>query len=118
MRLPRSFSPYLALRLRLAHHALLQFAASLTSSMEIFFCLAAPVLLGLLSVIALPGFLAMTLPWPAALGLLGAQVLLTCMPAWLLRKRLLPASTAAWLRQLPLRRRACAGRPTSPWPAC
>ncbi|WP_257626418.1 hypothetical protein [Janthinobacterium sp. NKUCC06_STL] len=102
MLLPRSFSPYLALRLRLAHHALLQFAASLTSSMEIFFCLAAPVLLGLLSVIALPGFLAMTLPWPAALGLLSAQVLLTCMPTWLLRKRLLPANIAAWLRQLPL----------------
>ena len=28
--------------------------------------------------------------------------MLTCLPAWLLRKRLLPASTAAWLRQLPL----------------
>ena len=102
MRLPRSTHPYLALRLRLAHHALLQFAASLASSMEIVFFLAGPVLLGLLSVIALPGFLAMTLPWPAALGLLGGQALLTCLPAWLLRKRLLPAATAAWLRQLPL----------------
>ena len=105
MRLPRSTHPYLALRLRLAHHALLQFAASVTSSVEIFFFLAGPVLLGLLSVIALPGFLAMTLAWPAALGLLGAQALLTCLPAWLLRKRLLPANTAAWLRQLPLPRR-------------
>lgn len=102
MRLPRSTHPYLALRLRLAHHALLQFAASLASSMEILVFLAGPVLLGLLSVIALPGFLAVTLPWPAALDLLGAQALLTCLPAWLLRKRLLPASTAAWLRQLPL----------------
>ena len=102
MRLPRSTHPYLALRLRLAHHALLQFAASLASSMEIVFFLAGPVLLGLLSVIALPGFLAMTLPWPAALGLLGGQALLTCLPAWLLRKRLLPAASAAWLRQLPL----------------
>lgn len=102
MRLPRSLSPYLALRLRLAHHALLQFAASLASSMEILVFLAGPVLLGLLSVIALPGFLAMSLPWPAALGLLGAQALLTCLPAWLLRKRLLPAPIAAWLRQLPL----------------
>jgi len=102
MRLPRSLSPYLALRLRLAHHALLQFAASLASSMEILVFLAGPVLLGLLSVIALPGFLVVTLPWPAALGLLGAQVLFTCLPAWLLRKRLLPANIAAWLRQLPL----------------
>jgi hypothetical protein len=102
MRLLCSLSPYLTLRLRLAHHALLQFAASLASSMEILVFLAGPVLLGLLSVIALPGFLAMTLPWPAALGVLGAQALLTCLPAWLLRKRLLPASTAAWLRQLPL----------------
>ncbi|WP_235432886.1 hypothetical protein [Janthinobacterium sp. KBS0711] len=100
--MPRSTHPYLALRLRLAHHALLQFAASLASSMEILVFLAGPVLLGLLSVIALPGFLAVTLPWPAALDLLGAQALLTCLPAWLLRKRLLPASTAAWLRQLPL----------------
>ena len=102
MRLPHSLSPYLVLRLRLAHHALLQFAASLASSMEILVFLAGPVLLGLLSVIALPGFLAVSRPWPAALGLLGAQALLTCLPAWLLRKRLLPANIAAWLRQLPL----------------
>lgn len=105
MRLPRSLSPYLALRLRLAHHALLQFAASLASSMEILVFLAGPVLLGLLSVIALPGFLAMSLPWPAALGVVSGQALLTCLPAWMLRKRLLPASIAAWLRQLPLPRR-------------
>lgn len=102
MRLPSSTHPYIALRLRLAHHALLQFAASLASSLEIVVFLAGPVLLALLSVIALPGFLAMTLPWPAALGLLCAQALLTCLPAWLLRKRLLPATVAAWLRQLPL----------------
>ena len=105
MRLPSSTHPYIALRLRLAHHALLQFAASLASSMEIVVFLAGPVLLALLSVIALPGFLAMTLPWPAALGLLCAQSLLTCLPAWLLRKRLLPSPVAAWLRQLPLPRR-------------
>lgn len=102
MRLPRSVSPYIALRLRLAHHALLQFAASLTSSLEILVFLAGPVLLGLLSVIALPGFLAVSQPWPAALGIIGTQTVLTCLPAWLLRKRLLPANTAAWLRQLPL----------------
>ncbi|WP_156894991.1 hypothetical protein [Janthinobacterium sp. 1_2014MBL_MicDiv] len=47
------------MRLRLAHHALLQFVPSLASSMEILVFLAAPVLLGLLSVIALPGFLAL-----------------------------------------------------------
>lgn len=55
MRLPHSLSPYLVLRLRLAHHALLQFAANLASSMEILVFLAGPVLLGLLTgVIALP----------------------------------------------------------------
>ncbi|MGK5035316.1 hypothetical protein [Janthinobacterium sp. LB3P118] len=70
--------------------------------MEIFFFLAGPVLLGLLSVIALPGFLAASLPWPAALAVVSAQVMLTCLPVWLLRKRLLPAPVAAWLRQLPL----------------
>jgi hypothetical protein len=102
MRLPRSTPPYIALRLRLAHHALLQFAASLASSMEILVFLAGPVLLGLLSVIALPGFLAASQPWPAALGIIATQTVLTCLPAWLLRKRLLPAHTAAWLRQLPL----------------
>ncbi|MCC7705266.1 hypothetical protein IGS59_23795 [Janthinobacterium sp. GW460P] len=102
MRLPRSTSPYIALRLRLAHHALLQFTASLTSSLEILVFLAGPVLLGLLSVIALPGFLAVSQPWPAALGIIVTQTVLTCLPAWLLRKRLLPANTAAWLRQLPL----------------
>lgn len=102
MRLPRSTPPYIALRLRLAHHALLQFAASLASSMEILVFLAGPVLLGLLSVIALPGFLAANQPWPAALGIIVTQTVLTCLPAWLLRKRLLPAHTAAWLRQLPL----------------
>lgn len=102
MRLPSSTHPYIALRLRLAHQALLQFAASLGSSMEIVMFLAGPVLLALLSVISLPGFLAMTLHWPAALGLLCAQALLTCLPAWLLRKRLLPATVATWLRQLPL----------------
>ncbi|WP_243857905.1 hypothetical protein [Janthinobacterium sp. 75] len=100
--MPRSTPAYIALRLRLAHHALLQFAASLRSSMEIFFFLAGPVLLGLLSVIALPGFLAVSLPWPTALAVVSAQVLLTSLPAWLLRKRLLPAPIAAWLRQLPL----------------
>ncbi|MFZ4878627.1 hypothetical protein ACL9RI_26375 [Janthinobacterium sp. Mn2066] len=102
MRLPRSTHPYLALRLRLAHYALLQFIASLTSSVEIFLLLAGPVLLGLLSVMALPGLMAPTLPWPTALGLLGAQTLLTSLPAWLLRKRLLPGPLAAWLRQLPV----------------
>ena len=104
MRLPSSIHPYPALRMRLAHHALLQFAASLVSSMEILVFLAGPVLLALLSVIALPSLLAVTQPWPAALGVLGAQVLLTCLPAWLLRKRLLPANVASWLRQLPLPR--------------
>ncbi|MGK5080221.1 hypothetical protein [Janthinobacterium sp. HLX7-2] len=102
--MPRNIHPYLALRLRLAHHALLQFAASLASSVEILVFLAGPVLLGLLSVIALPSLLAVTLPWPAALGVLSAQALLTSLPAWLLRKRLLPANIAAWLRQLPLPR--------------
>ena len=118
MRLPSSTHPYIALRLRLAHHALLQFAASLASSMEIVVFLAGPVLLALLSVIALPGFLAMTLPWPAALGLLCAQSL-AHLPARL------AAAQAIVARALSPRgcascpcRHACAGKPISPWPAC
>ena len=102
MRLPGNPHPYLLLRLRLTHHALHQFVASLASSVEILVLLAGPLLLGLLSVLALPCLHAATLPWPAALAIIGAQALATCLPAWLLRKRLLPAPVAAWLRALPL----------------
>lgn len=102
MRLPGNPHPYLLLRLRLTHHALRQFVASFASSVEILVLLAGPVLLGLLSVLALPCLHAATLPWPAALAIIGAQALATCVPAWLLRKRLLPAPVAAWLRVLPL----------------
>ena len=102
MRLPGNLHPYLLLRLRLTHHALRQFAASFASSVEIVLLLAGPVLLGLVSVLALPCLHAATLPWPAAVAIVGVQALATCLPAWLLRKRVLPAPVAAWLRVLPL----------------
>lgn len=93
---------YLQFRLRLAQHALLQFAASLKSSLEYILLGFGPVLVGLLAVIALPGLFAATRPWPEALALLGGQVLLGCAPVWLLRKRLLPAAVLQWSHPLPL----------------
>lgn len=93
---------YIRLRLRLAHHGLLQFAASMASSLEIVLALAAPVLLGALALIALPGMLAASMPWPQALALLAGQILLTIAPVWLLRKRLLPADVLGWLPALPI----------------
>jgi hypothetical protein len=71
---------------------LLQFAASLTSSLEYILLGFAPVLIGLLAVIALPGLFAATQPWPQALGLLAGQIVLVSAPVWLLRKRLHPAA--------------------------
>ncbi|CDG80784.1 hypothetical protein [Janthinobacterium agaricidamnosum] len=94
--------PYIRLRLRLAHHALLHFAASLASSAEILVALAGPVLLGLLAVIALPAMVAASQPLPVAGALILAQVLLTIAPVWLLRKRLLPHDVLLWLPALPI----------------
>ncbi|MYM69640.1 hypothetical protein GTP45_22740 [Pseudoduganella sp. FT55W] len=93
---------YLRFRLRLARHALLQFAASLTSSLEYILLGFGPVLIGLLAVIALPGMFAATQPWPEALGLVAGQVVLISAPAWLLRKRLHPAAVHAWSQTLPI----------------
>ena len=94
--------PYLRFRTRLAHRALLQFIASVVSSLEITLVVFAPVLLGLLAFIALPGFYAATLVWPGALGLVLLQALLSALPVWLLRKRVLPHDVLAWLRPLPV----------------
>ncbi|TFW25750.1 hypothetical protein [Duganella callida] len=95
-------NPYLRFRLRLARHALLQFAASLQSSLEYIALAFAPVLLGLLAVLALPGLFAATAPWPEACALFCGQALLASAPVWLLRKRLHPAAVLAWSRPLPL----------------
>ncbi|MET3130409.1 hypothetical protein AAKU55_000662 [Oxalobacteraceae bacterium GrIS 1.11] len=94
--------PYSRFRIRLAHRALLQFADSLKNSLEILLVIAGPALLGLVAVIALPGLYAATQPWPACAGMILAQALLTALPAWLLRKRLLPADIALWQTALPL----------------
>jgi len=94
--------PYVRFRTRLAHRALLQLIASVVSSLEIALVVFAPVLLGLLAFIALPGLYAATLPWPAATGLLLLQALLSALPVWLLRKRVLPHDVLAWLRPLPV----------------
>jgi hypothetical protein len=94
--------PYLRFRTRMAHQALLQFAASLKSSLEIILLGFAPVMLGLIACIALPGLFAATLPWPQALALFAGQTLLASAPAWLLRKRLHPAEVTLWSRPLPI----------------
>jgi len=89
-------------RLRLARHALLQFALSLRSSLEYILLAFGPVMIGLLAVIALPGLFAAAQPWPEALALFAGQTLLGTALVWLLRKRLLPAAVALWSRPLPL----------------
>jgi hypothetical protein len=93
---------YLHFRLRMARHALLQFARSLQSSLEYILLGFGPVLVGLLAVIALPGMFAATQPWPEALGLFCGQTLLASLPVWLLRKRLHPAAVLTWSRPLPI----------------
>jgi hypothetical protein len=93
---------YLRFRTRMARHALRQFVASLQSSLEIVLLAFAPVVLGLIACIALPGLLAATQPWPQALALFGGQVLLASAPVWLLRKRLHPAEVIVWSRPLPI----------------
>lgn len=93
---------YLRFRLRLARHALLQFAVSLRSSLEYILLGFAPVIFGLFACVALPGLFAATQPWPQALGLLAGQVLLASAPVWLLRKRLHPAAVLLWSRPLPV----------------
>jgi hypothetical protein len=90
----------------MAHHALLRFAASLRSSLEYILLGFAPVLIGLVACVALPGLLAATQPWPRALGLFAGQTLLASAPVWLLRKRLLPADVLRWSRPLPVPPRA------------
>ena len=97
---------YLHFRLRLARHALLQFARSLQSSLEYILLGFGTVLVGLLAVVALPGMFAATQPWPQALSLLAGQTLLISAPVWLLRKRLLPADVLAWSRPLPIAARS------------
>lgn len=94
--------PYLRFRARIAWHALLRIIPSLTSSLEIILLGFAPVALGLLACIALPGLFAATLPWPQALALAAAQVLVATIPVWLLRKHLHPAEVTIWSRPLPI----------------
>lgn len=93
---------YLQFRLRMARHALLQFARSLQSSLEYILLGFGTVLVGLLAVIALPGMFAATQPWPQALALFCGQTVAASLPVWLLRKRLHPAAVVAWSRPLPI----------------
>ena len=98
--LPRH--PYLRYRVRMAHHGLLAFLASLKNSMEVLVLVFSNVLLGLCAVIAFPGMLAATLAWPAMLAVLAGQILLIATPAWLLRQRLHPRAAIAWSWPLPV----------------
>ncbi|MRV71031.1 hypothetical protein GJ700_04755 [Duganella sp. FT92W] len=94
--------PYLRYRVRMAHHGLLAFLASLTNSIEILLLVFSNVLLGLCAVIAFPGMLAVTLDWPVMLAVLAGQTLLIATPAWLLRQRLHPHAAIAWSWPLPV----------------
>ncbi|MBY0240467.1 MAG: hypothetical protein K2X55_14235, partial [Burkholderiaceae bacterium] len=94
--------PYLRYRVRIAHHGLLAFLASLKNSMEVLVLVFSNVLLGLCAVIAFPGMLAVTLAWPAMLAVLAGQTLLIATPAWLLRQRLHPHAAIAWSWPLPV----------------
>jgi hypothetical protein len=93
---------YVSFRIRLARHGLLELAASLRSSAEIILPLFAPVLAALLALAALPPLYAVTLPAPAAAGLLVAHALAMAAPTWLLRQRLMPQHVVAWLCALPV----------------
>lgn len=94
--------PYLRLRARMTRQALLRIIPSLSSSLEILVLGFAPVLIGLLACVALPGLYAATLPWPRAMALVAAQALLATLPVWLLRKHLHPAEVTVWSRALPI----------------
>ena len=94
--------PYLRFRARMTHQALLRILPSLSSSLEIILFGFAPVGIGLLACIALPGLFAATRPWPQALALLAAQILVTAAPVWLMRKHLHPAEVTLWSRTLPI----------------
>ena len=93
---------YLSFRRRVARASLVQFIASVVNSLEMVLLAFAPVMLGLLACIALPGLLAPTLPWFEAVALLIAQILLVAAPVWLLRQRLHPLDVARWSRALPV----------------
>gem|GEM_PF-1091446 len=93
---------YLRFRTRMAQHALLHFAASLRSSLEYILLAFAPMMVGLIACLALPGLLAATRPWTEALALITGQVLLASAPVYLLRKRLHPAAAVQWSHPLPI----------------
>ena len=93
---------YVTFRLRLARHALRQFAASLKSSAEILLLVGSHVILGLLALSAFPTMYAASLaPLPAA-GLVCLHALVMTIPLALLRKRVLPADVVQWSLRLPL----------------
>ena len=94
--------PYIRFRLRLAQHALTQFAASLKSSAEIVLLVFAQALVGLFALIALPPMYAASLALPFALPLLAAHALAMTLPMVLLRKRVLPQDVVRWLHALPV----------------
>jgi hypothetical protein len=95
---------YVTFRLRLAKHALRQFAASVKSGAEIVLIIFAQVLVGLFALIALPPMYAASLPLPQSIPLLAAHALAMTLPMWLLRKRVLPLEVVRWLHPLPVPR--------------
>lgn len=94
--------PFISFRIRLAQHGVKQFVASARSWSELVLVLFGPVLAGLFAMVALPPMYAASQPAGEAAGLLLVHALMMTIPAWLLRKRVLPRDTAQWLHALPV----------------
>ena len=95
---------YVTFRIRLAHHGLRQFFASLKGSAAILLLIGGQAFIGLLAMSALPSMYAASLaPFPA-LGLLLAHALVMTAPLVLLRQRILPLDVVRWLHRLPVSR--------------
>lgn len=93
---------YVTFRIRLARHALREFAASLKSSGEILVLAGSHVLIGLFALSAYPAMYAASMAPHYALPLLFAHALAMAVPLALLRKRVLPLAVVQWAHRLPL----------------
>ena len=93
---------YVTFRIRLARHALREFAASLKSSAEILVLVGTHVFIGLLGLSAFPSMYAASMAPAYAFPLLLAHAALMAVPLALLRKRVLPADVVQWGQRLPL----------------
>lgn len=93
---------YVTFRIRLARHALREFAASLKSSGEILVLVGTHVLIGLFAMSAFPAMYAASMAPQHAFPLLAAHALVMAIPLALLRKRVLPLDVVQWAYRLPV----------------